>query len=207
MGQVIHTVNLELTTHCNKRCPDCATGIGINRILQHHPWEYFEEAAKWLKGIQRVHLTGGEPTLHPRFAEFIPRFRELFDCEILTMVTNGFLVSKHEDLIVRTFDYINFSDYEDRREALASIQSRMPVNVAYEGVNGALFMPRATIGGGRPCSRASWISHGCAYADGKLWACCVVQSIPGAIGLDPCDGWQEKLMTASLPCGDCFFSE
>lgn len=204
----IHTVNLEITTHCNKRCPDCCVGIGINRVLQHHPWEYFETAAKWMYGIGRINLTGGEPTLHPRFAEFIPKFRVLFGCKILTMVTNGFLVSKYEDLIVDSFDYINFSDYEDRRPALESISKRMQVSTKHEGVNGALFTLRSSTGGGKPCTRACWLSLGCVYADGKFWGCCIAQSLPGAIPLEPSMDWKTQLLAnPGLPCSTCFFSE
>lgn len=204
--QLIHTVNLEFTTHCNKRCPDCCVGIGINRVMQHHTWEYFEQAAKWLYGIERVHLTGGEPTSHPKFSEYVPRIRELFGCKTLSMVTNGYRVPKYEDLIVECFDFINFSDYEDQRPALESIRKRMPVNVNHEGINGALFFPRAASGGGNPCTRASWFSNGCAYADGKFWACCVAQGINEGVGIEPQEGWQQLLMTASLPCKTCFFS-
>lgn len=205
---MIHTVNLEMTTHCNKRCPDCCAGVGINRTLQHHPWEYFVEAAKWMYGIPRIHLTGGEPTLHPKFAEFVPKFRELFGCKTLTMVTNGFLVAKYEDLIVATFDWVNFSDYEDRRPALESLSKRMLVNSSYEGVNGALFMPRSNVGGGKPCTRACGISLGCAYADGKFWGCCIAQSLPGAVPLEPSMDWNAQLLAnPGLPCNTCFFSE
>jgi hypothetical protein len=207
MSREIHTVNLEFTVHCNKRCPDCCAGVGINRTLQHQPWEYFEEAAKWIKGIHRIHLTGGEPTMHPKFAEFVPKLRDLFKCETLTMVTNGFLVSKYEDLIVDTFDWVNWSDYEDRRDALESLRRRMHVNVKHEGVNGALFMPRAVTGQGKPCTRAAWLSLGCAYADGKFWGCSVAPGLPEAVPLEPCADWKQKLLAAPLPCSTCFLSE
>jgi hypothetical protein len=204
---VIHTVNLEFTTHCNKRCPDCCVGVGINRTLRHHPWEYFEEAARWMQGIKRIHITGGEPTCHPQFAEYVPRLRELFQCETLTMVTNGYRVAQYEDLIVETFDWVNWSDYEDRREALASLKRRMTVYVDHQGINGALFVPRAETGGGRPCTRACWRSQGCAYADGQFWGCCIAQALPGAIGVEPSPDWSEQLMATPLPCTTCFFSE
>jgi len=203
----IHTVNLEFTVHCNKRCPDCCAGVGINRELKHHPWSYFKAAAKWLKGIPRIHLTGGEPTLHPKFAEFVPKLRKLFECETLTMVTNGFLVAKYEDLIVDTFDWVNWSDYEDRRDALESLRRRMPVNVKHEGVNGALFMPRAAAGQGKPCTRAAWLSFGCAYADGKFWGCSVAPGLTDAVPFEPCEDWRAKLLAAPLPCSTCFLSE
>lgn len=204
---MIHTVNLEFTTHCNKRCPDCCAGIGINRTLRHHPWEYFEEAARWIRGVQRIHLTGGEPTCHPQFAEYVPKLRDLFECETLTLVTNGYRVAQYEDLIVDTFDWVNWSDYEDRREALESLRKRMPVNVKHEGVNGSLFVPRAVGGGGKPCSRACWISYGCAYADGKFWGCSVAPGLTNAVPLEPSEDWSERLLVAPLPCSKCFLSE
>lgn len=203
----IHTINLEITTHCNKRCPDCCAGVGINRKLQHHPWEYFETAARWIKGIPRVHLTGGEPTAHPQFAEFVSKFRELFGCETLTMVTNGYRVAQYEDLIVETFDWVNWSDYEDRRDALASLSKRMTVNAKHEGANGSLFFPRIANGKGKPCTRACWLSLGCAYADGKLWGCSVAPGLTDAVPLEFSENWNEKLLAAPLPCSTCFLSE
>ncbi len=204
---MIHTVCLEMTTHCNKRCPDCCAGVGINRKLQHHPWEYFEHAAAYLRGIHRIHLTGGEPTMHPKFAEFVPRFRELFACEVLTMVTNGHKVAQYEDLIVENFDYINFSDYEDRREALASISKRMRVDTKHEGPDGALFFPRAASGEGKPCTRECRQSLGCAYADGKFWGCSVAPGLPDAIPMEPVMNWRTALLDfPGLPCSTCFLS-
>lgn len=182
-------------------------GIGINRILQHHSWEYFIQAAKWLYGIHRVNLTGGEPTCHPNFNLYAPKFRELFNCKQLTMVTNGYRVSKYEDLIVKTFDYIDFTDYEDQRPALESISKRMQVTARHEGVNGELFIPRASTGNGRPCTRACWRSFGCAYADGKFWGCCITQSLSGAVPVEPAPDWSTRLLSSPLPCSTCFFSE
>jgi hypothetical protein len=204
---VIHTVSLDLTTHCNKRCPDCCCGIGINRTLQHHSWKYFEEAAKWLLGTHRIHVTGGEPTSHPQFAEFTPKFRELFQCQVLTMNTNGYRVLQHMEVIISSFDWVNFTDYEDRRDALTALQQRMKVETKHEGINGVLFIPRSTIGGGLPCSRACWISNGAAYADGKLWGCCVAPGLSDGVGLTPIEGWQQAILQAPLPCSTCFLSE
>lgn len=89
MPRNITCVQLDITTHCDRRCPDCCCGIGINRKLQHHPWEYFERVAPYLREIDRVDLFGGEPTVHPKFRQFVPRFKELFGCRLLTMTTDG----------------------------------------------------------------------------------------------------------------------
>ena len=83
---------MDITTRCNRRCVDCCAGIGINRVLQHHSWSYFQRAAKHFYGIDRVNLTGGEPTAHPQFEEYVPGFKALFGCRLLTLSTNGYKV-------------------------------------------------------------------------------------------------------------------
>ena len=52
-------------------------------------WDYIIESARYLKGIKMIKLTGGEPTMHPQFQEFVPKLKELFQCEILSIETNG----------------------------------------------------------------------------------------------------------------------
>lgn len=124
------------------------------------------------------------------------------------MSTNGYRVAQYEDLIVRTFDYIAFTDYEDRRPALESISKRMRVDSKHEGVNGVLFFPRSGKGGGKPCTRHCAQSGGCAYADGKFWRCCIAQSLPEAVPLEPVTDWQAALLASpGLPCSTCFLSE
>ncbi len=195
-----------MTTHCNRRCPECCAGVGINRKLEHHDWEYFERAAKVLHGIERVNLTGGEPTAHPQFAEFVPRFRELFGCKTLTLSTNGYRVAQYIDLIVETFDWVDFSDYEDNREALALIYRRkIPVHVYQAGLLGINHTPRVTRGTGS-CFRACATSGMVAYADGKLYGCCVAPGVNPALGWSPGVNWREVVEQAPLPCSDCWFA-
>ncbi len=204
---MIHTVTIEMTTHCNRRCPDCCAGVGINRVLQHHDWAYFERAAKVLYGIERVNLTGGEPTAHPQFAEFVPRFRKLFGCEKLTMSTNGYRVMEHIDVIVQHFDSLDFSDYGDNTRLLHYLQFLgMTVRVYVAGLLGINFTPRATRGTGS-CFRACAESGTVAYADGKLYGCCVAPGISGAFGWEqPGADWRESIEAAPLPCADCWFA-
>ena len=76
MNPAITCVSLELTTACDRACPECCCNIP-HRPAVHHPWEYFEAAAKVIYGVERVHLSGGEPTYHPQFAEFVPDMRRL----------------------------------------------------------------------------------------------------------------------------------
>ncbi len=201
----ITCVSVDLTTHCDRRCPDCCCGIGINRILQHHPWEYFERLATVIYGIERVNLTGGEPTLHPHFAEFVPRFKALFGCQRLTLSTDGFRVDRYRQLIDQCFDEVHFSDYETRPTALVALRGASPLLSVYDaGADAVNFTPRSRRGNGLPCVRG--FSETVAYADGKFFGCCVGPGIDGAEGLEPSTDWRQRIVTEPLPCGDCWFS-
>lgn len=67
--------NLMLTTACNFRCDFCfgAEIIGPGLPASHMSWETFLALLDWvgrtpMPGLD-VHLMGGEPTIHPRFAD------------------------------------------------------------------------------------------------------------------------------------------
>lgn len=208
MNPAIQNVNLDITTHCNRRCPDCCCGIGINRELHHHDWSYFERAAAILYGIPRVNLTGGEPTIHPRFAEFVPRFKTLFGCQVLSMITDGAGVLRYWGTIAYHIDYVEFSDYGTHQEALDVLRhSGIRLSVFQSDPLASNFVPRSYRGGGRPCIRAVWRGGTIAYADSKIYGCCVAPGIDGAVPVEISPGWDEQIMSAPLPCGDCWFSE
>lgn len=211
MGPAITCVALDLTTHCDRRCPSCCAGIGINRVLQHHDWEYFERAAKVIYGVERVHLSGGEPTFHPKFAEFVPKFKELFGCKRLSMVTDGWGVFKHDEVIVAHIDEVHFTRYGNRPGSEAGLRRMeaagdITLFIFDAGPNMANFTPRAQIGGGKPCHR-DWRQSGqVAYADGKLWGCCVAPGIEEAAFYP-----QEAIIgivdrAPDPPCSRCWFS-
>lgn len=207
MNPALQTVNLDFTTHCDQRCADCCCGIGINRELRHHSWEYFEHAAAILRGIPRVNLCGGEPTLHPHFASFVPRLKKLFACERLTMVTDGWGLLKHFEVIAQHFDAVEFSDYQIGRAGIArALAQRIPVTVFDAGRKAANFTKRVNIGGGGPCDRAVFHANGFAYADGKLYGCCVAPGIASAQAVDAAPGWDFAIYDAPLPCAACWFS-
>ncbi len=200
MRQPITCVALEMTTVCDRACPDCCANINRGeRDAVHHPWEYFERAASFIYGINRVHLTGGEPTTHPRFAEFVPRFRALFGCTLLTLQTDGFKAVKYHETL-KHFDKIYPSLYDDRNlGAVQFIQLRFKSST-WQGEH----TPRSRRGSGAVCFRGQ--SDTVAYADGRFHGCCVSPGIPGAQTLEPCADWRDKITAVALPCSDCFFS-
>ena len=205
----LHTVSLDITTACDQACPECCCGIHMHRPAIHHDWPYFERAAEVLRGIDRIVITGGEPTLHPQFVEFSRLFRKLFQCRVMTLNSNGWGFQKYAAVIANNYNWVDYSDYGIKgRET-----GEWLVRVAYGQVHRIdmtapdSFVPRIRRAGGKPCSRACFRSGGFAYADGKLWGCCVAPGISGAVGMEAAEGWREALLSAPLPCKDCWFSE
>ena len=220
MNAAIKNVNLEMTSLCDRACPDCccATNGKLFRKGQHYDWPYFERAAKVLYGIERVCLTGGEPTFHPQFAEFVPKFKELFGCKTLAMVTDGWGVKKYFVEIAQYIDEIDYTDYHTashpQKVALNALGgSAIPIRIFDAGPRMENFTPRSRVGGGNPCERAWWRSGTIAYADGKVYGCCVAPGIEGAEGLTVSSAVDLSLLREisdaipAVPCCTCFFSE
>lgn len=194
----ISCVALDLTTHCDRRCPDCCANIG-QRPTVHHDWAYFERAAEFLYGIERIHVTGGEPTVHPQFAEFVPKFKDLFGCKTLTLQTDAFRTDRYRDVLPH-FDHIYASRYDERNTRAVDVLVSDFGATTWEGE----FTPRSRRGGGGVCGRGT--SETVAYADGKLFGCCVGPGIPDAPSLEPSRDWLSQIESLPLPCGDCWFS-
>jgi hypothetical protein len=200
MSRNITCIALDLTTVCDRACQDCCCNINTGeRPAAHHDWAYFERAAQHICGVERVHVTGGEPTTHPHFAEFVPRFKSLFDCQTLTLQTDGFKAQHYADTL-KHFNHVYVSRYDERNARAADF---VRINYPSTEWSGA-FTPRAHRGSGKPCARG--FSETVAYADGRLFGCCVAPGIPGAASLEPCADWRDKIEAVPLPCGDCWFS-
>lgn len=208
MNSAIKTLALDVTSACDRHCPECCCDIP-NRPSIHHSWEYFERAAAIFHGVERVHLCGGEPTLHPKFAEFIPRFKEIFGCQKLSMVTDGWGVVKHAAVIMANLDEVHFTRYGDKPEAEGMLEAMarkgMDVKVFDAGEGMGNFTPRSQRGPGGPCHRAWWLSGQVAYADGRVFGCCVAPGIAGAASVLPIVG--ERFDVPNPPCEKCWFSE
>jgi hypothetical protein len=82
-----HRVYAALTNHCNRACPWCSTcssPAGGTFLLL----DDFERALP-AEGPFEVQLEGGEPTVHPRFWDFVGRARTIGRCTRLVLCTNG----------------------------------------------------------------------------------------------------------------------
>lgn len=113
------TVNVELTSRCNKNCWMC----GRRKIDREYPhiamkygdmdFELIKSIAKQLpEGIVVQSHNNGEPLLYPRFREAI----KLFNRQIRCMDTNGKLIVEKADEIIDNLDTLTISTFENDEE-------------------------------------------------------------------------------------------
>lgn len=114
------TVNVELTSRCNKKCWMC----GRRKIEKDYPeltlnygdmdFELVKNIAKQLPPNIVVQLhNNGEPLLYPRFGEAV----KLFKRQIRNIDTNGKLLVKKSDEIIDNLDTLAISVIENDDES------------------------------------------------------------------------------------------
>lgn len=87
-----HRVYAALTNHCNRACPWCSTCSGPDGGTWLEP-----DALKALfpaEGAFELQLEGGEPTVHPRFWDFVSLARGEARCSRLVLCTNGVVLPR-----------------------------------------------------------------------------------------------------------------
>jgi hypothetical protein len=210
MSRNITAIALDVTTACNLRCPECCCSIGT-RPAVHHGWSYFVRLAKVAYGIDRIDVTGGEPTCHPDFSLIAHGFRNLFNCTQLTLESNGFRLREHE-YVLRNFDLIRLSQYGDNDDVIRWTVENFPSMVQNGSTCSEVLaegderghIPRSRRGSGGPCNLGT--CEFVAYSDGQFYPCRLGPGIPGAESMAPCDDWRARILDVPLPCVNCWFS-
>lgn len=116
----LSTINVELTSICNKDCWMC----GRRKIDRDYPelsmrygnmeFSMVESIAKQLPdGIVVQFHNNGEPLMYPRFKEAV----QLFQRQIRCMDTNGKLLLEREGDIIGNMDTLTISTFEKDEEA------------------------------------------------------------------------------------------
>ena len=88
----IEKIYIELTTACNAKCPYCYNPMELcSKNIDASKLEKFLDDIL-NQGIRTIHLSGGEPLLHPNYMSFVDRINENGG-KVLT-VSNGFLITE-----------------------------------------------------------------------------------------------------------------
>src|SRR6187399_269852 len=100
-AQSVRLPVVTITSACNLDCPICYVH-NKNQGAYHMPVAEFAQILGHLKRehgeIDIINFTGGEPLLHPQFAEFLRLAREA-KVHRVTICTNGIRLAKDESLV------------------------------------------------------------------------------------------------------------
>lgn len=98
---------IELTNSCNYYCPFCYKNASIKG--QFISDETIAQIDKLIhKKVNNILLTGGEPTLHPRYLNYINLFANYAKVH---MISNGSELFDHDPTVLKKLDMIQFSIY------------------------------------------------------------------------------------------------
>lgn len=101
---------IKITEHCSMECTHCMNAATPNNV--HMDFDTFKKAIRFQNthGGSFMILTGGEPTEHPMFKDFLKYALENTRA-IVTVTTNGVWMTEHYD------DVSNLYDMYDKRLA------------------------------------------------------------------------------------------
>ena len=207
----INILNMGITTHCSRRCPECCCGMPTIEHPEHVPLETIRQVTEAVSGITSIVLTGGEPMLHPQIESILTNIRAWSRCSRLWVATNGEFPSDRLELL-KMADEVHFSLYDESNvpgyPSNKVAQQRL-IDFCKSSPNRPLYH------GGHPSHKALH-PHGTkvcrksatgliASANGLFYGCCVAPGVPGAIGVELSHSWREELMNTLLPCHNCRF--
>jgi hypothetical protein len=216
-----NSVNLGLTTRCTMNCPHCSIGIPYLKETgqaKHATVEEIRRDAAFMQGLKRVHLTGGEPTMHPEFTFIATHVRSWFNCEYLTIETNGHYYRKYRDYFnMRSlFDKVFITHYEKDAIYPGSPDNTPIIELAQSDIGDRLIRePPVRHDRGHdlislgavtnPCTK--WFDPGlpAGWYNGLLYKCCVTIGINKDWGIPVTKDWQEQIVKLPMGCEMCCY--
>lgn len=112
-GRKIEYLRISVTDRCNLRCRYCMpNGVDLISMKDILSFEEIVEVAKAAAsiGITRLKVTGGEPLVRIGCTDLIEQLKAVDGIEEVTLTTNGILLSKYLDALLRAgTDAVNIS--------------------------------------------------------------------------------------------------
>ena len=112
-GRKIEYLRISVTDRCNLRCRYCMpNGVDLISMKDILSFEEIVEVAKAAAsiGISRLKVTGGEPLVRIGCTDLIEQLKAVDGIEEVTLTTNGILLSKYlDDLLRAGTDAVNIS--------------------------------------------------------------------------------------------------
>lgn len=180
---MINYIETHIVDHCNLGCKGCShfSGLSPERFKNLAEFELDMKRLSAIEEVQIIRIMGGEPLLHPNFADFCMVAREYFPKADVVLVTNGLLIHR----IVPYIDEFNeagiavcMSDYGLR----AGLDSVRKLNRLYGHNKGQMYNISLDLSGNQNpvrsfnyCDLAR--NHWYFLKDGRLYTCCVMANI------------------------------
>jgi hypothetical protein len=228
-GRQINKIQIPIVRICNRKCPHCCARDQLtwfNRSLDKGNEISLDEirrAGSLIGKIEQIEITGGEPTMHSHFEELSNNLSNIFQCDDVMLVSNGFLFGKDPTKLplLLKFKRIWISHYTDtfvdqyRKSGSPNSTTVALIKDFLEKENHSLFdivtmndhvpfNPPPYVG--KPCHHYN--SHMISYYEGKLFGCCVAWSLPDqGEGITLTAELRTQLSEIDIPCENCFLSK
>src|SRR5207249_2474151 len=102
---------IEITNHCNLECPVCIVQNRHNYHMSRDEYVAVLDGLVEKEGIlDTVNLSGGEPTIHPGFLDFLDIARGYVEISRISVSTNGLRIAAEIDFckeLARRGVYVN----------------------------------------------------------------------------------------------------
>ncbi|HYY50516.1 MAG TPA: GTP 3',8-cyclase MoaA [Nitrososphaeraceae archaeon] len=125
-GRVARKLRISVTDRCNLRCVYCMPSDNLNWMEQDSILNY-EEIARLTAifvslGIDKIRITGGEPTVRPHITNLIESISKINGVKSISMTTNGLLLQENVTELKRAgLAGVNISLDTFRRDRFKSI--------------------------------------------------------------------------------------
>jgi GTP 3',8-cyclase len=147
-GRVIGDLRVSVTDRCNFRCQYCMPAEGLP-WLERAEILRFEEITRLVSvfasmGVGEVRLTGGEPLVRREFPKLVAMLRALPDLHELSVTTNGFLLDRDAEALVRAgVDRFNVSVDSLQRDRFYELTRRDALEQVLAGLERLGSFPEA----------------------------------------------------------------
>lgn len=204
-----NTIQIGITSYCNRTCPSCIAGVGKIKKPKHMLLEELKKIAKYTYGIKEVYVVGGEPTLHPNFKEWSYEFKKLFGCSRLIIWTNGYGFKKFPEVFIN-YDWVIVTEYSDKiyqgcpsnQDDIRYIQEYYKYRPPLITTGANPHIPLDNVGKGKPCGR-SMMPY---FLNDHVFPCSSGMYLKEAVSIPITSKWKEEVPKVSLPCKYCVFS-
>jgi glycosyltransferase involved in cell wall biosynthesis len=221
--RVINRIALPITRACNRDCPECSARKADPNWDKANPHITIDElkwAGRTLGPIEKIEVTGGEPSLHPDFEEISKNIHDWFECKDIMLLTNAVSFYNKPDKceLLLNYDRVYISWYTNE----FAIKYKTDANTAevnflegwlkQRGRNVWVQRMDAHVPIGHPpytgtCMFGYDKGDSIGYGDKRLYGCCTSYWLPDKGKSIPLtEDWREHLGEIGLPCHACFLT-